>query len=92
MSPVRTLGLDPPDNFLYVFKTAPRGPMRAATEGRAATPSLRFAPVQAAALGLARTRLRVPPGDNGTRHQRTAPREAVGVAGYQVGWLTRTAD
>jgi hypothetical protein len=67
-------------SFSTSSSRALRARKRAATRGRAVVrPPL---PLQAAALGLARTCQWVPPGDNETRHQRTTP--WVLMAGYRA--------
>jgi hypothetical protein len=71
-----------PDNFLYVFKPGPTGPGSAPPpkDGRLSPSAPASLPLQAAALGLARTCQWASPADNVTRHQPTTPR--VLMAGY----------
>jgi hypothetical protein len=63
------------DNFPYVFKPGPTGPGSAPPpkDGPLSPSAPASLPLQAAALGLARTCQRVPPADNVTRHQPTTP-------------------
>jgi hypothetical protein len=78
--------LSRPDNFLYVFKPGPSGPGSAPPPEAGPRAVRRPGGSSLAALGLARTCQRVPPGDNKTRHQRTTP-WGVGKAGYRGRWL-----
>jgi hypothetical protein len=75
------------DNFLYVFKPGPQGPeaRRHRRPGRYALPSALLRSRRRPLAWRARVQ-RMPPGDNETRHQRTTPRETVGVAGYPGQW------